>query len=151
MIAEAKRLIKENERRFFEEEDSDREDQLKTITNVQTHQQALATFKESSNLKSFWCVPLSVDVRTFDFAKLAEQQTLLGGRPFDVVTVDPPWQLSSANPTRGVAISYDTLSDGEIMKIPFDLLQPEQGFLLVWVINAKYRFALDMMNHYGYK
>lgn len=38
-----------------------------------------------------------------------------GGRGFDIVTVDPPWQLSTANPTRGVAISYDTLSDAEIL------------------------------------
>lgn len=31
----------------------------------------------------------------------------------------------------------------------FDLLQ-EQGFLFIWVINAKYRFALDMFDAYGY-
>ena len=37
MIAEAKRLMVEYERRFFEEEDSDREERLKTITNVTKH------------------------------------------------------------------------------------------------------------------
>ena len=71
-------------------------------------------------------------------------------RLFDVITCDPPWQLSTANPTRGVAISYDTLSDKEILAIPFDKLQTD-GFLFVWVINAKYRFALEMMATYGYK
>jgi mRNA (2'-O-methyladenosine-N6-)-methyltransferase len=46
-----------------------------------------------------------------------------GNRLFDVITMDPPWQLSSANPTRGVAIAYDTLSDIEILdRIPFDKL-----------------------------
>jgi mRNA (2'-O-methyladenosine-N6-)-methyltransferase len=44
-----------------------------------------------------------------------------------------------------VAISYDTLSDKEILNLPFDKLQPNEGFLFVWVINAKYRFALEMM------
>ena len=38
MIAEAKRLVVENERQFFEEEDSDREERLKTITNVTKHE-----------------------------------------------------------------------------------------------------------------
>jgi hypothetical protein len=41
MIAEAKRLMVEYERRFFEEEDSDREERLKTITNVTKHQEEL--------------------------------------------------------------------------------------------------------------
>jgi mRNA (2'-O-methyladenosine-N6-)-methyltransferase len=45
-----------------------------------------------------------------------------GGRLFDVITIDPPWQLSSANPTRGVAIAYDTLNDKEILNMPFDLI-----------------------------
>jgi hypothetical protein len=38
MIAEAKRLVVEYERQFFEEEDSDREERLKTITNVTKHE-----------------------------------------------------------------------------------------------------------------
>lgn len=41
------------------------------------------------------------------------------GRLFDVITIDPPWQLSSANPTRGVAIAYETLNDREILSLPF--------------------------------
>ena len=64
--------------------------------------------------------------------------------------MDPPWQLSSANPTRGVAIAYDTLSDKQILEIPLNTLQTD-GFLFVWVINAKYRFAIEMMEHFGYK
>ena len=31
----------------------------------------------------------------------------------------------------------------------FDKLQ-KNGFLFVWVINAKYRFAIEMMDTYGY-
>lgn len=73
-----------------------------------------------------------------------------GGRLFDVITIDPPWQLSSANPTRGVAIAYDTLNDKEILSMPFEKLQTD-GFLFIWVINAKYRFALEMMEKFGYK
>lgn len=64
--------------------------------------------------------------------------------------MDPPWQLSTANPTRGVAISYDSLSDADIMNVPFEKLQKE-GFIFIWVINAKYRFALEFMHTKGYK
>jgi len=69
------------------------------------------------------------------------QKQCTGGKLFDVITMDPPWQLSSANPTRGVAIAYDTLSDEKIGKLPVESLQ-ENGFLLIWVINAKYRLAV---------
>jgi mRNA (2'-O-methyladenosine-N6-)-methyltransferase len=74
-----------------------------------------------------------------------------GGRLFDVITIDPPWQLSSANPTRGVAIAYDTLNDKEILNfLRFDLVQTD-GFLFIWVINAKYRFALEIFEKFGYE
>ncbi len=57
---------------------------------------------------------------SFNFDALAEQQMKVAKRLFDVITIDPPWQLSSANPTRGVAIAYDTLNDKEILNMPFD-------------------------------
>jgi len=92
-----------------------------------------------------------VDLRTFNFDALAKTQSKFsGGRLFDVITMDPPWQLSSANPTRGVAIAYETLNDREILNIPFSKIQKD-GFLFVWVINAKYRFAITLMEENGYK
>lgn len=74
-------------------------------------------------------------------------------KPFPLtvsITIDPPWQLSSANPTRGVAIAYDTLNDKEILDLPFEKVQSD-GYLFIWVINAKFRFALKMMETHGYK
>lgn len=49
-----------------------------------------------------------------------------------------------------MAIAYDTLNDKEILNMPFDKIQTD-GFLFIWVINAKYRFALDMMEKFNYK
>ena len=91
MKAEAKRLIKQLEQQFFLEEDSDREENLKSITNVSKHEEALHAFKEMSSVKNFWCIPLSVDVRTLNFRAIAEAQMEHGGRAFDIVTCDPPW------------------------------------------------------------
>lgn len=119
MLKEVKKHIKQLEKSFFEEEDSEKEEELKMINNNVKHEEALEHFKETSHLKQFWCIPLSVNVKSFDFDRLAQSQIKQGGRLFDVITIDPPWQLSSANPTRGVAIAYDTLNDREILNMPF--------------------------------
>ena len=65
---------------------------------------------------------MSDNITDLYFDKLAASQKKFGGRLFDVITCDPPWQLSSANPTRGVAIAYETLNDRQILDIPFDKL-----------------------------
>ena len=65
--------------------------------------------------------------------------------------MDPPWILSTGNPVRGVATNYDTLTDVDLLEIiPFSNLQ-KNGFLFIWVINAKYRFALQLFKKHGYK
>lgn len=99
-----------------------------------------------------FCIPLSTNVkRSGLFEELTRAQLKHGGRLFDVITMDPPWILSSGNPTRGVATNYDTLNDHDIMtKFPFNKLQSD-GFLFIWVINNKYKFALDLFHKYKYK
>lgn len=149
MLRQVRKHIKALERQFFEEEDSEKEEELKQISNTKSHDEALAAFKETSHMKQFWCIPLSVDVIHFEFTRLADAQQRHGGRLFDVITIDPPWQLSSANPTRGVAIAYDTLNDKQILDMPFNVIQKD-GFLFIWVINAKYRFALELFEKFGY-
>lgn len=42
------------------------------------------------------------------------------------------------------------MSDTKILDIPFEKLQTD-GFLFIWVINAKYRFALRLFDKFGYK
>lgn len=91
MLKEVRKHIKILEKQFFEEEDSEKEDELKKISNVAKHEEALAAFKEHAHLKQFWCIPLSVNVTNFNFDKLAESQIKNSGRLFDVITIDPPW------------------------------------------------------------
>eukprot|EP01017_Pseudomicrothorax_dubius_P037094 TRINITY_DN538_c0_g4_i4.p1 TRINITY_DN538_c0_g4~~TRINITY_DN538_c0_g4_i4.p1 ORF type:complete len:317 (+),score=83.11 TRINITY_DN538_c0_g4_i4:42-992(+) len=95
-------------------------------------------------------IPISADVRKFDFHHLASEQLKHAGRLFDVIMMDPPWQLSSSQPSRGVAIAYDSLSDEFIESMPIPALQTD-GFIFIWVINAKYRVAIKMMEKWGYK
>lgn len=65
--------------------------------------------------------------------------------------MDPPWKLSTSQPSRGVAIQYHSLNDEAIENLPIPKLQKE-GFLLVWVINAKFQFTMQAMEKkWGYK
>lgn len=45
------------------------------------------------------CIPIQADVTTFDWARLYSEVQ------FDVIMMDPPWQLASANPSRGAALA----------------------------------------------
>jgi len=49
-----------------------------------------------------------------------------------------------------VALGYKQLHNKDIEKIPVPLLQ-KNGFLFIWVINARYAFALDLMEKWGYR
>jgi mRNA (2'-O-methyladenosine-N6-)-methyltransferase len=62
---------------------------------------------------------------------LADAQKNFGKRLFDVIMMDPPWQLSSSQPSRGVAIAYSSLADEIIQKIPLPKLQTD-GFIFLW-------------------
>jgi len=50
------------------------------------------------------CIPIHANVTTFDWSKLSSVTS------FDVIMMDPPWQLATANPTRGVALGYSQLT-----------------------------------------
>ena len=158
MLKDVNKNIRILEKNFFEEEDSEEEERfinkLKDLTlTKEEHNRNLETMKKKSHLTQFFSIPLSMNVMDLlkeeSLSRMVEAQKAHGGRMFDVITCDPPWQLSSANPTRGVAIAYSTLTDQQILQIPFDRLQTD-GYLFIWVINNKYRFALQMLDHFGY-
>lgn len=86
----------------------------------------------------------------YNFKHLGEKQMEHGGRLFDIICMDPPWQLSTANPTRGVAIAYSTMNDDQINNLPLEHVQSD-GFLFIWVINNKYQFALNFFKKHGYR
>ncbi|KAJ2133255.1 hypothetical protein IW139_001508 [Coemansia sp. RSA 353] len=90
-----------------------------------------------------WSVPIRANVMNFDWEKLAK------ACQFDVILMDPPWQLASQAPTRGVAIAYQQLPDVCIESLPIHLLQTN-GFVFIWVINNKYTKAFRLMKQWGY-
>lgn len=90
------------------------------------------------------CIPVHANVTTYDWSRLYNITK------FDVIMMDPPWQLATANPTRGVALGYSQLTDQHIQQLPIPKLQ-DQGLCFIWVINAKYKFALDLFKQWGYR
>lgn len=90
------------------------------------------------------CIPVHANVTTFDWKPMYEHTK------FDVIMMDPPWQLATANPTRGVSLGYSQLTDAHIANLPIPELQ-ENGFLFVWVINAKYQWCLNQFKKWGYE
>ncbi|KAL2914800.1 hypothetical protein HK105_205731 [Polyrhizophydium stewartii] len=91
-----------------------------------------------------WCVPIKANVLDFEWDALAE------ACQFDIICMDPPWQLASHAPTRGVAIAYQQLPDLLIESLPIEKLQTN-GFIFIWVINNKYAKAFDLMAKWGYE
>ncbi|KAG0005959.1 hypothetical protein BGZ79_000067 [Entomortierella chlamydospora] len=91
-----------------------------------------------------WCVPIKANVMTYDWDSLAAECQ------FDVILMDPPWQLATHAPTRGVAIAYQQLPDICIEELPVPKLS-SNGFIFIWVINNKYAKAFDLMRRWGYR
>lgn len=127
---------------------NDAESEMKKLTRefYMNEQKIAETKSKYPNL----CIPISADIREFKFKLLAEKQAEITGKLFDVIMMDPPWQLSSSQPTRGVAIAYDTLNDNIITDIPVEKLQTD-GFIFIWTINAKFKVTLDLLKTWGYK
>ncbi|KAF9403109.1 hypothetical protein BGX21_006968 [Mortierella sp. AD011] len=103
---------------------------------------------EPDDLEEFeapeWCVPIKANVMTYDWDSLAAECQ------FDVILMDPPWQLATHAPTRGVAIAYQQLPDICIEELPVPKLS-SNGFIFIWVINNKYAKAFDLMRRWGYR
>ncbi|KAK4517940.1 uncharacterized protein ATC70_001289 [Mucor velutinosus] len=120
-------------------------DELEAKADVSQHQQGAQLSKEE--LKQCkapeWCIPIKANVMTFEWDRLAETTQ------FDVILADPPWQLATNTPTRGVAIAYQQLPDVCIEELPIPKLQ-QNGFLFMWVINNKYAKAFELIEKWGY-
>jgi mRNA (2'-O-methyladenosine-N6-)-methyltransferase len=87
----------------------------------------------------------------FDYVGFANSfKQISEGRLFDVIMIDPPWQLSSSNPTRGVKIDYSVLTDQVIQDCNIPALQTE-GFIFIWAINSKMMTTLKFLKLWGYE
>ena len=96
----------------------------------------------STNLKN--SIAINADVRYFDWKALGNVQK------FDVILMDPPWQIAVANVTRGVNIAYEQLATHDIAKMPLQYIQ-DNGFMFMWVIASQLMNGIAMLKNWGYK
>ncbi len=89
---------------------------IRHFRNVFFNEQSLLPTKKSQ--MSDFAIPMCADITKFDFDRLILKQLEIANREFDVLMMDPPWRLSSSQPSRGVAIQYSSLSDELIEQIP---------------------------------
>lgn len=93
-----------------------------------------------------YSIQVGADVREPGFFEILQRQ--LGY--FDVLHIDPPWKLSSSHPTRGTAISYECLTNKELLELQFGMLQ-ENGIIILWYINSTRDLAREMLERNGYR
>jgi N6-adenosine-specific RNA methylase IME4 len=89
-------------------------------------------------------VAITADVRTFDWELLGRMAQ------FDVVLMDPPWQIQGNQPTRGLDLTYELMETDEIAGMPIPKIQ-RKGLLFMWAVTSMLEHAVDMCAAWGYK
>ena len=116
-------------------------DELNSIPTTE-HPTSIAVPGFSANLKD--SIAISADIRTFDWKRLGSIQK------FDVIVMDPPWQITFSTVTRGVQLSYEQLEHTIIAKMPLHYVQ-DNGFMFMWVVASQLMNGIAMMKNWGYK
>jgi N6-adenosine-specific RNA methylase IME4 len=89
-------------------------------------------------------IAINADVTKFDWKRLGRLQQ------FDVITMDPPWQITTGTITRGVNISYHQLDVNIIGEMPLRQVQ-SNGYIFMWVIASQFANGVLMLERWGYE
>ncbi|CAK55634.1 unnamed protein product (macronuclear) [Paramecium tetraurelia] len=142
---EAKQVKRKNQSNFFKYNKQDQE-----LYNVDKLSNSEAMLNKKYNIQNrVYDILICTDVKLMDFQKLREDQLKTLRQLYDVLMMDPPRQLSSSQPSRGVAIAYQFMTDENIRKMPIETLQ-ENGIILIWKINTKYKVTCKQIEQWGY-
>ena len=68
---------------------------------------------------------------------------------FDVIVADPPWKAGSKNASRGVTLTYPTMSTKDILDLDMTQLQVS-GWIFVWVVTKSYMPTVKRLEQQGY-
>ena len=88
--------------------------------------------------------PIKADVRTFDWESLASIAK------FDVIVMDPPWNITPTQTTRGVDLGYELMPEEDIKAMPIQMLQ-DNGYCFMWVVASMLPAGIEMLQEWGYK
>ncbi|EAX86932.1 MT-A70 family protein [Trichomonas vaginalis G3] len=88
--------------------------------------------------------PIKADIRYFDW------ETLGKICQFDVILMDPPWNIQPAQTTRGVELGYELMLESEIASMKIPLVQTN-GYCFMWVVASFLPVGVSMLQGWGYK
>ena len=74
---------------------------------------------------------------------------------YKVIYADPPWSVSFLKETKetgvhDVPLPYPQMSDDELACMPVASLAQDDAMLFLWIVDTKLRFALELMEHWGF-
>eukprot|EP00924_Labyrinthula_sp_SR-Ha-C_P002389 snap_masked-scaffold_16-processed-gene-2.6-mRNA-1 protein AED:1.00 eAED:1.00 QI:0/-1/0/0/-1/1/1/0/2052 len=100
--------------------------------------------KELNFVANIWKIPKNVnfvsgDVRNF-LMECCEE--------YEVLVIDPPWNVFSSNPTRGPAVTYKTMKDVDIINLPLRNVV-KNGLVFCWVVRGKEKIVERMFEENG--
>ena len=90
------------------------------------------------------------NILMIDWKKVVEARVKLLGSGFGVCIVDAPWKFVGNDPVRGASLSYNQLSDEEILSIRLSEIV-EDGFLFMWIIPSKEDLARSWIEREGFE
>eukprot|EP00924_Labyrinthula_sp_SR-Ha-C_P004276 snap_masked-scaffold_3-processed-gene-19.39-mRNA-1 protein AED:0.47 eAED:0.49 QI:0/0/0/0.25/1/1/4/0/1284 len=95
--------------------------------------------QELNFVANIWKIPKNVkfisrDVRDF-LVECCEE--------YEVLVIDPPWNVFSSNPIRGPAVTYKTMKDADIISLPLKNVV-RNGLIFCWVVRGKEKIVERM-------
>ena len=117
---------------------------MKSVQRNTTMEQLTKNLNLEQTKDKKYITSINCDILNYDFNNLLNMFGL-----FDVIIVDPPWNLSTST-TRGVTLKYEKLNDKQIMSIPIEILS-KNGLIFLWTLNCKLSVSLQLLKKWEYK
>eukprot|EP00924_Labyrinthula_sp_SR-Ha-C_P004176 snap_masked-scaffold_3-processed-gene-16.32-mRNA-1 protein AED:1.00 eAED:1.00 QI:0/-1/0/0/-1/1/1/0/796 len=93
-----------------------------------------------------WIQPMNSRIYNLDVFEFVSRKEV-----YDVVVIDYPWRGPAANaPTRGMTLSYETLPDSDLFKIPIAKLVPN-GHVCIWTLPSKLKLTTGWLIKYDFE
>eukprot|EP00924_Labyrinthula_sp_SR-Ha-C_P009936 snap_masked-scaffold_21-processed-gene-3.35-mRNA-1 protein AED:1.00 eAED:1.00 QI:0/-1/0/0/-1/1/1/0/222 len=92
----------------------------------------------------------NVDVRKINWSAYIKEVIYTRNQLFDAAIVDPPWDVAVSDPTRGLALGYESLSMEEIFQISFRRLC-RNDIIFIWVTKGTADQADHELEKQGFK
>eukprot|EP00924_Labyrinthula_sp_SR-Ha-C_P009660 snap_masked-scaffold_22-processed-gene-2.40-mRNA-1 protein AED:0.48 eAED:0.48 QI:0/-1/0/1/-1/1/1/0/1851 len=102
------------------------------------------TFTLLNDLSTFYLEPPNIQLYMENALDIVFDHPFANKNIYTLIILDPPWTVGSRNPTRGVSLTYPTISNSTFkkMKLPLNHF-PYGSYLFIWVTNHSFLTVLE--------